>query len=57
MQRYAVSQFDGHTFVVVDQREQREICICSNYDDREDAEARALKITVLLNKDNKNDQE
>jgi hypothetical protein len=41
MQRYIVSQLDGSTFVVIDQNEQREICVCSNYDDWEDAEERA----------------
>ncbi len=49
MQRYIVSQFDGSTFVVVDQVEQREMCICSNYDDWTDAQERAEKITTLLN--------
>lgn len=49
MQRYAVSQFDLSTFVVIDQIEQREICVCSNYEDWEDAEERAKKIAELLN--------
>ena len=49
MQRYIVSQFDGSTFVVLDQTEKREVCVCSNYDDWEDAEARAEKIAKLLN--------
>jgi len=52
MQRFIVSQFDGNTFVVIDQTEQREICVCSNYDDREDAEDRARKIVGLLNESN-----
>ncbi len=51
MQRYTVSQFDGDTFVVIDQIEQREICICTNYDDWEDGRQRALTIASLLNKD------
>jgi hypothetical protein len=49
MQRYTVSQFDGDTFVVIDHREQREVCICGNYDDWADAENRAQKIASLLN--------
>ena len=48
MQRYIVNQFDESTFVVIDQAEQREICICSDYDDREDAEERAEEIAKLL---------
>jgi len=49
MQRYTVSQFDGDTFVVIDHREQREVCICGNYDDWADAENRAQKIASWLN--------
>ena len=49
MKRYCVSKFDGSTFVVFEQNEQREICICGNYDDCEDAEARARRIAFLLN--------
>ena len=49
MQRYVVSQFDGSTFVVIDQTEQREVCVCSEYDEREDARERAEKIAILLN--------
>lgn len=52
MQRYVINQFDGDTFVIIDQNEQREICICSNYDDKEDAEERARKIVNLLNERN-----
>jgi len=52
MQRYIVSRFDGNTFVVIDQTEQREICVCLNYDDWEDAEDRARKIVELLNDSN-----
>jgi len=51
MQRYSINQFDGSTFVVFDQVEQREVCICSNYDDFEDAEERAENIVKLLNAD------
>ncbi|MFM8426935.1 MAG: hypothetical protein ACKOBL_17370 [Chloroflexota bacterium] len=49
MQRYVVSQFDGSTFVVIDQTERREICVCSEHDEREDARERAEKMAILLN--------
>ncbi len=49
MQRYIVSQCDGITFVVIDQAEQREVCVCSEYDEREDVKERAEKIAKLLN--------
>lgn len=49
MQRYTVSQADKGNFQVIDLIEQREICVCSNYDNWEDAEERAKKITELLN--------
>ena len=49
MQRYAVSQFDGSTYQVIDLQEQREICVCSDYDEKEDAKERAEKIVALLN--------
>jgi len=49
MDRISVNQFDGITFVVIDQVEQREICICGNYGEWEDAEQRAEKIASLLN--------
>jgi hypothetical protein len=49
MQRYIVTEFDGSTFVVYDQIEKREICVCSDYDDYGDADERAEKITKLLN--------
>ena len=49
MQRYIVSQFDGNTFIVVDQKEQREVCTCGNYEYWEDARERAEKIAILLN--------
>jgi hypothetical protein len=58
MQRYVVSQFDGNIFVVIDLVEQREICICANYDEWEDAEERAQKIAFLLNRSSEgNDRE
>ncbi len=56
MQRYIVSQFDGDTFVVIDQNEQREICICENNEDWDDAEKRAKEIATLLNKNNQQAQ-
>lgn len=49
MKRYIVSRFDEDTFVVIDQNEKKEVCICSNYDDIEDAEERARNIVMLLN--------
>jgi len=49
MKRYIVSQFDGNTFVVIDQKEQREVCICGNYEEWADAKERAEKIATLLN--------
>jgi len=57
MQRYIVSRFDRNTFVIIDQNENREICICSNYDDWIDAEDRAKRILELLNtSDETNDE-
>jgi hypothetical protein len=49
MEKYIISQFDGSTFVVIDQKAEREICICANYDDWIDAQERAEKIAALLN--------
>lgn len=49
MQRYIVSQFDRSTFIVINQTEKREVCICSEHDEREDAREQAEKIAVLLN--------
>lgn len=49
MHRYLVHEFDKSTFLVIDQKEQREICVCGNYDGWEDAEERAKKIAFLLN--------
>jgi len=49
MQRYIVSQFDGNTFIVIDQKEQREFCVCGNYENWKDAKERAEKIAALLN--------
>jgi len=49
--RYTVSRFDGDTFVVIDQRERREICVCGNYDNWSDAERRAEEVATLMNGD------
>ena len=49
MKRYVIGKFDDNTVVVIDKVEKREICVCSNYDDWEDAEERANKIVKLLN--------
>jgi hypothetical protein len=49
MHRYIVSQFDKSTFVVIDQKEQREVCVCSDHDECEDARERADKIAISLN--------
>lgn len=50
MQKYTTYQFDVHTFVVIDQHEQREMCVCQDYDGYEDAELRAREIAASLNK-------
>lgn len=47
--RYYLSQFDGDNYQIVDAVENREFCVCSNYDDWEDALERATKIVALLN--------
>lgn len=47
--RYCVFQFDGSAFVVADVIEGREICVCNDYDEWQDAKARAEKIAELLN--------
>lgn len=49
LERYSVYKFNGSTYVVIDQVEQRENCICGNYDEWEDAEERAEKVASLLN--------
>jgi hypothetical protein len=50
--RYYIAQFDGDTYQIVDSVENREVCVCSNYDDWEDTEERAKKIANLLNASN-----
>ena len=49
MQRYALFQVDLSTFQVIDTKEQREICVCADYDEMEDAKERAEEIAALLN--------
>ncbi len=49
MKRYVVSKFDENTFVIIDVKEKREICICGNYDEIFNAEDRAQRIALLLN--------
>lgn len=49
MQRYTISQFDNSTFVVLDKYENREVCVCSNYQEWTDAEKRAHYIVAALN--------
>jgi hypothetical protein len=49
MQKYAIFQVDLSTFQVIDTQDQREICVCSDYDEKEDAKERAEKIVALLN--------
>lgn len=50
VQRYYISRFDGDTYQIVDSIENREICVCSDYDDFFDAEERAKMIVKALNK-------
>lgn len=50
--RYYISQFDDDTYQIIDSVENREVCVCSNYDDWEDAGERAKNITKLLNESN-----
>jgi hypothetical protein len=46
-ERYYISQFDGDTYQIVDSVENKEVCVCSNYDDWGDAEERARKIVLF----------
>jgi hypothetical protein len=48
-QRYYISRFDGGTYQIVDSIENREFCVCSNFDDFSDAEERARMIVKVLN--------
>jgi hypothetical protein len=49
MPRYVVTRFDGRTFQVIDLHEDREVCVCSDYDERSDSRERAQRIAYLLN--------
>lgn len=51
-ERYYISQFDGDTYQIIDSVENREVCVCSNYDEWENAEERAKNIAKLLNESN-----
>jgi hypothetical protein len=53
-ERYYISQFDSDTYQIIDSVENREVCLCSNYDEWEDAEERAKSIAKLLNGSNAN---
>ena len=56
MNRFDLYQSDGQTFVVFDTVEQREVCVCSNYGEWEDAQERAKQIVNLLKEGNPNDR-
>jgi hypothetical protein len=49
MERFVVHQFDGSTYVVLDREKQRQICVCQDYEDWDDAKERADEIALLLN--------
>jgi hypothetical protein len=55
MQRYTVNQVDGSTYQVVDLQYKREICVCSEFDETEDAKKRADSIALLLNNNENQD--
>ena len=49
MQRIDIYKVDEQTFVVFDTVEKSEICVCSNYDNWEEADQRAKNLARLLN--------
>ena len=49
MSRYGVSQFDGSTYVVIDRKLKKEVCVCSRYDGGRDYMKRAKTIARALN--------
>lgn len=49
MKRYRVSQFDSETWIVADSVENREVCICGDYQGWRDGKRRAHLIAGLLN--------
>lgn len=50
MNRYAISLFDASTYVVFDQLENKEICVCTEYADSISARRRAEMVVSALNK-------
>lgn len=49
MERYYVYRFDNETFVVADNVTNREVCLCGEFGEGEDAENRAEKVAAALN--------
>ena len=49
MREFSTHQVDTNTFIVANATQGREICVCSNYDECEDASLRAETIAWLLN--------
>ena len=49
MKRYRVDQFDSETWIVADSIENREVCICGDYEGWRDGKRRAHLIAGLLN--------
>jgi len=49
MKRYRVDQFDSETWIVTDCIENREVCICGDYQGWRDGRRRAHLIAGLLN--------
>lgn len=49
MNRFAVSQFDASTYVVFDQIENKEICVCAGYEDADSPNKQAVAIADALN--------
>jgi hypothetical protein len=48
MPNYSIHQVDANTFVVANTAQGREICVCNNYDEWDDAGLRAETIAWLL---------
>ncbi len=49
MKRYQAYNFDSETWIVSDNVENREVCICGHYEGGRDAKRRAGLIAALLN--------
>jgi 3-dehydroquinate synthase class II len=47
--KYQVVKFDNNTFQVIDVLNRREVCVCANFADLDDAEARANMTAQALN--------